>query len=275
MKDYKLLLAGIILLILVIVIGVFAWLWSSNRKNMDPLPITVSTNGETSIDDEDGSDTTAKIILYVQAEDKLQVPLDDIIVRFESRYPKVQVLARYVNPNKLLNLPDTNASNSNTLNNETSKYIANIDMIMADERITKERLSPLQNLLKESQAELNKNQINSNNIATNKITDNDDESSETPTPSDNNEARNLVSFSYALKGSEAVDGIILTENPAATSFRNFLLSSVGQDILKQHNYENIEGYRNNLDDLFNPTSRAKPASNESSIQVAEVLSNGK
>ncbi len=270
MKDYKLLLAGLILLILVILIGVFAWLWSSNRKNMDPLPITVSTNSETSTVNEDDPETVNTAILYVQAEDKLQVPLDDIIVRFESRYPKVQIFTLYVNTDKLLTLPNTSAADHNGVN-KSSGLIFNTDIIMSNDKISKERLAPLQALLKESRAERNKNSIHPDNTAI----DNDDENAKTQSLNDNKEARNLASFSYALKDSKAVDGVILTENPAATSFRNFLLSSVGQDILKQHNYESIEGYRNNLDDLFNPTSRAKPAANESAIQVADALSSGK
>jgi len=274
MKDYKLLLAGLILLLLVVIIGIFAWLWSSNRKNMDPLPIMASTNGETSNVNEDDPETVNPTILYVQAEDKLQLPLDDVIARFESRYPKVQIFTLYVNPNQLLTLPNTSTADENGVN-KSSELIFNTDIIMANDKISKERLAPLQTLLKESQAERNKNSIKTSHTATDQAIDNSDENAKTLSPNHNKEARNLASFSYALRDSKAVDGVILTENPAATSFRNFLLSSVGQDILKQHDYENIEGYRNNLHDLFNPTSRSKSASNESSIQVADALSNGK
>jgi len=271
MKDYKLLLAGLILLLLAIFIGIFSWLWNSNRKSTDPLPIMVSTKEDTSTDDNDDSVTTRT--LYVQAEDRLQVPLDDVIVRFESRYPKLQVLARYVETDKLLDLPDPKDSNnssasSNNMSNETSRFIVNTDIIMANDRMTKDRLAPLQASLKALQAEHNKT------VDTTDTSLDEEKNDNAKTSNDNKEARNLSSFSYALKDSETVDGVILTENPAATSFRNFLLSSVGQDILKQHNYENIEGYRNNLNDLFNPTSRAKPTADESSVQVADALSNG-
>lgn len=272
MKDYKLLLAGLILLLLVIIIGIFTWLWSSNRKNMDPLPIMANTNEETANINEDDPETVNTAILYVQAEDKLQSALNDVIARFESRYPKVQIFTLYVNANKLLTLPSTSNSDDNGVN-KSSGLIFNTDIIMANDKISKERLAPLQALLKESQIERNKNSIN-NNTDISKVTENDDENAKTPSPNDNKEARNLSSFSYALRNSEAVDGVILTENPTAISFRNFLLSSVGQDILKQHDYENIEGYRNNLNDLFSPTSQAKPASNESTVQVADALSNG-
>ncbi len=266
MKDYKIILAGLILLLLIIVIAIFAWLWSNNQKHMDPLPIMVSAHNDTSTVNEGDSDTINTTVLYVQAEDELQVTLDNIIARFETRYPKIQVFTRYVDANKLLTLPNTDTSDDDGVNKD-SPLIFNTDIIMADSTISKDRLAPLQALLKETQAERNANQANIVN------TSNDDQSSHTPTSSDNNEARHLVSFSYALKDDKAVDGVILTENPAATSFRNFLLSSVGQDILKQNNYDSIEGYKNNMDDLFNPTSRAKTASNDSLIEVTDVLSN--
>lgn len=37
MKDYKLLLAGLILLLLTIFIAVFIWLWTSNQKKHRPI----------------------------------------------------------------------------------------------------------------------------------------------------------------------------------------------------------------------------------------------
>lgn len=240
---------------------------------MDPLPIMASTNSETSTANEDDPETISIIPLYIQAENKLQEPLAAIIARFETRYPKVQVFTLYVNADQLLTLPDTITSDDNGIN-KGSTLIFNTDMIMASDKISKERLSPLQVLLKESQAERNKNRAHINNINIDQSIGSDDESGDTPIPSDNNEARNLASFSYALRDTEAVDGVILTENPAAATFRNFLLSSVGQDILKQYDYDSIEGYKNSLDDVFNPTPRAKSALNESSVQVADALSTG-
>ena len=92
---------------------------------------------------------------------------------------------------------------------------------------------------------------------------------------DNAEARTLNSFSYALRDKQALEGVILTENTAATNFRNFLLSSTGQDILEKYDYYNIEGYKNSVNDLFNPTSRAQKAANTNTVNVADALSNGK
>lgn len=91
---------------------------------------------------------------------------------------------------------------------------------------------------------------------------------------DNAEARTLNSFSYALRDKQTLEGVILTENTAAINFRNFLLSSTGQDILEKYDYYNIEGYKNSVDDLFNPTSRAQKTSNTNTVNVADALSNG-
>ncbi|WP_250162537.1 hypothetical protein [Psychrobacter sp. WY6] len=66
----------------------------------------------------------------------------------------------------------------------------------------------------------------------------------------------------------------MTENTAAINFRNFLLSSTGQDILAKYDYYNIEGYKNSVNDLFNPTSRTQEASNANTVNVADALSNG-
>ncbi|WP_201527035.1 hypothetical protein [Psychrobacter frigidicola] len=267
MKNYKLLLAGLILLLLIILIGVFTWLWSSNRKNMDPLPITVSEHEQSTTDTEGDAKTTATSILYVQAEDEIQVPLDDVIIKFESRFPNVQVLAHYVPTKALFTLPDTRVSS-----NELSSLIDDIDVdvIIANDKITQTRLALLQNLIDNAQTERNQSQVNANGMRQESVV----ADSATSTETANNEARNLTSFSYATKDTHSVDGVILTNNPVAVSFRNFLLSSAGQDVLKNYDYDNIDGYKNSMDDLFNPSFRAKEARGQSSVKVADALSNG-
>lgn len=290
MKDYKLLLIGLILLLLIVFIGLFTWLWQNNRKNIDPLPIMTNedANGQLSTSASEEPEAVDSNILYVQAEDKLQVPLDDVIISFEKRYPDVQVLARYVPTKMVLTLPDASVSD-----NESPPFIIDIDMIMADDSLTKTHLSPLQTKLNDAQNQNNQSKVSANgmaqgstaadrmNVNPNNNVDSENEAGNevvttaAKTQTDNNEARNLASFSYALKGTQAIDGVILTDNPIAISFRNFLLSSTGQDILKKYDYDNIDGYKNSMDDLFNPTSRAKSAVGESSVNVADALSNGK
>lgn len=275
MKDYKLLLAGLILLLLIIFIAIFTWLWSSNRKNMDPLPIMANQSGSSTAE-EDGNSIT-KSSLHIQAEEKLQEPLDDVIASFQSRYPNVDILTNYVSSTALLTLSD-----SNIVDNERSSFIVDIDMIIANNNLSSERLAPLQEKLKIAQNEHNQTKIN-NSTAQNSVANDtlnaddsaDDEAITTEGQNDNANTRNLVSFSYALKDKQAADGVILTQNPVAINFRNFLLSSTGQDILSRHDYENIDGYKNEMADLFKSSSQGKQATGEHSVDVAEALSNGK
>ena len=260
MRDYKLLLAGLILLLLIIFIAIFTWLWSSNRKNIDPLPIMANAN-ESSATTQDEVNTLTDSTLYIKAEEDLQAPLDDIIVSFESRYPHVQVVPSYVPASDLLTL-----SNANPSHDKRSELGADIDMIIANDSLSADRLTPLQAELKAAQDKINQDKANISNTDDKKV-----DAAET----DNAEARTLNSFSYALRGKQALEGIILTENTAAINFRNFLLSSTGQDILEKYDYYNIEGYKNSVNDLFNPTSRAQKAANANTVNVADALSNGK
>ena len=259
MRDYKLLLAGLILLLLIIFIAIFTWLWSSNRKNIDPLPIMVNAN-EPSATTQDEVNTLTDSTLYIKAEEDLQAPLDDIIVSFESRYPHVQVVPSYVPASDLLTL-----SNANPSDNERSELGADIDMIIANDSLSADRLTPLQAELKTAHDKINQDKANISNTDDKKV-----DAAET----DNAEARTLNSFSYALRDKQALEGVILTENTAAINFRNFLLSSTGQDILAKYDYYNIEGYKNSVNDLFNPTSRTQEASNANTVNVADALSNG-
>lgn len=259
MKDYKLLLAGLLLLLLVILIAAFTWLWSSNRKNMDPLPILASKSEPMGGATDEEADANANNILYLQIEDSLQIPLDDVITSFESRYPHVQVFTNYVDASALLTLADVNHSD-----NESIPVIPNTDIIIADEALPTERLRRLQTNLKADQDKRNQSKAKTDSLNTNEV------STDT---TDNTEARRLSSFSYALKDEHTLDGVILTHDPMAIIFRNFLLSSTGQDILRNYDYYNIDGYQNSVNDLFNPTSRAKEASGDSSVDITDALSN--
>lgn len=264
MRDYKLLLSGLILILLTIFAGVFTWLWTSNLKNTNPLPVMVNEYSEVLAETADDSDTITNSTLHIQAADELKVALDNVIVHFESRYPRVQMTAHYVSADELLTL-----SNVSTPDNQSSRYIVDIDLIIANNKLTRTQLTPLQTLLNDAQADFNERQLNS------VVQVDDAESVEGATLWDTTQARNLTSFSYAIKDSQAVDGVILTDNPVAITFRNFLLSSTGQDILKKYSYDNIDGYKNSVADLFNPTSQAKSAKGKESESVADALSNGK
>lgn len=270
MKDYKLLLAGLILLLLAIFIALIAWLWTHNRKSIDPLPIMASENESAAAKGYETAKTVPDSVLYVRAAKNLQVPLDDIIVSFESRYPHIQVLASYVPPNTLLTL-----SNNDIAANNDSEATFNTDVIIANDRLSADRLAPLQAKLTASQHQDNQSKANANTVITADETDSENTDSEqATTENDNKEARTLTSFNYALKDKQELEGVILTDRTVAVSFRNFLLSSTGQGILEKYDYYNINGYENSVNDLFQPTSRAKKASGDNPVDVADALSNG-
>ncbi|GAB2636890.1 hypothetical protein [Psychrobacter pocilloporae] len=275
MKDYKLLLAGLILLLLAIFIALIAWLWTHNRKSIDPLPIMAGENESAAAKGDETAKTVPDSILYVRAAKSLQVPLDDIIVSFESRYPHIQVLASYVAPNTLLTLLDNDINANND-----SDAAFNTDIIIANDRLSAERLAQLQAKLTASQHQDNQSKANANTVITEDETDSENTDSENAnseqaaTENDNKEARTLTSFNYALKDKQELEGVILTDRTVAVSFRNFLLSSTGQGILEKYDYYNINGYKNSVNDLFQPTSRAKKASRDNPVDVADALSNG-
>lgn len=276
MRDYKLLLAGLILLLLIIFIAIFTWLWTSNRKNMDPLPIMANNNDTSSADNDEN--TIVKSTLHIQAEDGLQAPLDAVIASFQARYPNMQILTNYVPSTALLTLSDNDFADSHRTDDERTSFVVNTDLIIADGKLSKERLAPLQEQLKTAQDKYNQNKLNDSS-AQDKTAEDGVNTTDTEVTAhaknDNTNTRSLSSFGYALQGEQAVDGVVLTQNPAAINFRNFLLSSTGQDILSQHDYTNIDGYKNDMDNLFQPSSRAKQATGELSVDVSDALSNGK
>ena len=276
MRDYKLLLAGLLLLLLIIFIAIFTWLWTSNRKNMDPLPIMANNNDTSSADNDEN--TIANSTLHIQAEDGLQAPLDAVIASFQAHYPNMQILTNYVPSAALLTLSDNDFADSHRTDDERASFLIDTDLIIANGKLSKERLAPLQEQLKTAQDKHNQNKLNDSSTQVKKAEDGVDEADAevaAHAKSDNTNTRSLSSFGYALQGEQAVDGVVLTQNPAAINFRNFLLSSTGQDILSQHNYTNIDGYKNDMDNLFQPSSRAKQATGELSVDVSDALSNGK
>lgn len=265
MKDYKLLLAGLILLLLTIFVAVFMWLWTSNRKNTDPLPIMASEHESDFGAEGDESNGMASRVLSVRADERLQIPLDDIIISFESRYPDAQALASYVPAGALLTVPSTD-SNGDKL----SGFVLDTDIIITnDSSLSTERMSLLQSKLQQAQ---DKNRQSPK--ATNAVDIHDAADKNNDASIHHEQLQTLNPFNYAVRDEQALEGVILTDNSLATSFRNFLLSSTGQDILKKHDYDNISGYKNSVNDLFKPTSQAKNASGNHAVDVADALSNG-
>lgn len=256
MKDYKLLLAGIILLLLLIIIVVISWLWLNNSKNIDPLPIlsredakSLQKNAEE--DSDSVKNNTDANTLYIQAQQPLQVPLDKVIVSFEARYPHMQVLTNYVPATDLLILDNTNPT----------------DLVIADDKLSDSLLALLED---ELNSNVKNNIVNAPSSQSSSVTD--AENSESKTTTENKEARTLNPFGYAIRNSQTVEGVILSDKPLAINFRNFLISSTGQDILSNYEFDNIDGYQNSVDDLFNPTSHGKTAVEETKI-VTDAISN--
>lgn len=256
MKDYKLLLAGIILLLLLIIIMVISWLWLNNSKNIDPLPIlsredakSLQKNAEE--DSDSVKNNTDANTLYIQAQQPLQVPLDKVIVSFEARYPHMQVLTNYVPATDLLILDNTNPT----------------DLVIADDKLSDSLLALLED---ELNSNVKNNIVNAPSSQSSSVTD--AENSESKTTTENKEARTLNPFGYAIRNSQTVEGVILSDKPLAINFRNFLISSTGQDILSNYEFDNIDGYQNSVDDLFNPTSHGKTAVEETKI-VTDAISN--
>ena len=268
MKDYKLLIAGLILLLILCTV-LFTWLLVNNRKNTNPLPIMAGENEPKMIAEDDNEISASDNSLSIQAEKSLQEALDDVIVHFESRYPSIKVEASYVPSRTLLTLPDDTSSNT-----KDSDFIVSTDMIISNSSLPKKQLAPLQAELKAAQDKINQNEAHSSQT----VEDNKDsiveESAATETAQNNHtDTRILNSYSYALKGDQMLEGVILTDNTAAINFRNFLLSSAGQDILKKYGYNNIEGYKNSVNDLFRPTTSSEKSPNDTSLDVADALSN--
>lgn len=264
MKNHKLLLIGLILL-LILFIALFTWLWVHNRKNIDPLPIMANEKEPKVMAEDDDESAPSNIPLHIQAEKNLQSVLEEVTSRFESRYPHIKVMINYVASPSLLTLPDTTA-------NEASDFVVGTDMIISDDRLSTVQLAPLQAQIKSAQDKKNQSNASSEKM----VEDNQEPAVDEKTgmaQTYNTETRTLNSYSYALRGNQTLEGVILTNNTAAVNFRNFLLSSAGQDILRKYNYGNIEGYQNSVDDLFNPNSRSEKPSDDSSVDVADALSN--
>ena len=265
MKDYKLLLAGLTLLVLTAFIAILTWLWTNNRKNTDPLPVMVSTNETAAA--EDGGNEVLTQTLYIRVEEGLQVPLDDIIASFRSRYPRIQVSASYVPANVLLAVSENEATKDSQLHS-----VFDTDMIITNEDLSIERIAPLQANIASASHKDPQHQTTGNTADTDGL--DADEQNTDNAENDRKKIQTISAFDYAIEDEKALQGIILTDSTTAISFRNFLLSSTGQEILEKYNYHNINGYKNSVNDLFKPTSRAKKATGDNPVDVADALSNG-
>lgn len=235
------------MLILIIIVSILGY---KNIRAGDPLPIFSSqdiilesvANDSSEPLDSDANKTNN--IIHIQAAEPLQIPLDAVIIRFEARNPQTEVRARYVTVAASFDLESTD----------------NTDLLITDDRLNQERLALLQKMLNDQPMSAG-------------LVDMQTDDSDNRIDARNSKTRLLTSFSYAMKDSRIFDGVVLTDNPVAVNFRNFIVSSSGQDILRQYGFVNIEGYQNNVDDLFNPKSQSRTAVEQTEI-VTESLGNG-
>lgn len=287
-KDYKLLIVGALLLALIVLVLICAWLWSHNRKNINPLPVVADTSAN-EMPTEDG-EPIHNATVHIKADTTLERVIDDLIVRFESRYPNIQVTVDYTNKGALFTVEANDAKEKGNL--------VDTDIIMTDAKLANAQIQRLQETINQAQDERNQYLQSQNPAPTTPeaseeteapadteisqaektqadSTDADtQEQTSTTTDKNNSEARKLSAFSYALKEKQSeqmLQGIVLTNNPAAVSFRNYVLSSAGQDILGRYNYGHIDGYQKSIDELFNPTVAENK---EPTVDVADALKDG-
>ena len=287
MKDYKILMIGILLLILIVLILLCAWLWSHNRKYINPVPVIADTSSnELSAKD---SEAIYNASVHIQADKALERILNDLIVRFESRYPSIQVTVDYMTKAALFSVQTNDA--------DSKDYLVDTDIIMTNNSLAEAQIEHLQNIVNQAQKQRNQyTQRQNPDLTTPEAVEETDASADTEvsqadkpqadsadtntqeqtttTDKNNSEARKLSAFSYALRKKQSeqmLQGIVLTNNPAAVSFRNYVLSSAGQDILGRYDYGHIDGYQKNIDELFNPTVAENK---EPTVDVADALKDG-
>lgn len=287
-KDYKLLIVGALLLALIVLVLICAWLWSHNRKNINPLPVVADTSAN-EMPTEDG-EPIHNATVHIKADTALERVIDDLIVRFESRYPNIQVTVDYTNKGALFTVEANDAKEKGNL--------VDTDIIMTDAKLANAQIQRLQETINQAQDERNQYLQSQNPAPTTPEASEETEASadteisqaektqadstdadtqeqtSTTTDKNNSEARKLSAFSYALKEKQSeqmLQGIVLTNNPAAVSFRNYVLSSAGQDILGRYNYGHIDGYQKSIDELFNPTVAENK---EPTVDVADALKDG-
>lgn len=205
MKGFAILKITLALLA-TILLGAFAWLWYNNQKHIDPLPI-LTYDPKSTVQNEALQKKAIDTAVIIQADRALKPALDEVLSRFNQRFPDLTLNIHYVDQSQVL-----------AVKNQTQ---APIDLIISNQHILPNQLKAMQTVI-----------------------DNDRAKNET--------AQTLSPFGFALVSNQAIDGVIITDNPIATQFRNFLISSIGQEILARHGFNSIDNYKNQVDDLFNP-----------------------
>ncbi len=161
--------------------------------------------------------------LIIQIDASLKPAMTEILSQFNHRYPKIKIITSYVSRDEVFNL-DHQADGQP-------------DIIITNQSLTQSQLNALQKQADNLADLQTQHSVAKKNLSL------------------------LMPFSYAVKSQQSLEAIIITDNPVALQLRNFLLSSSGQDLLTQQGFEDIDGYKNQVDDLFNPKMNINSKSN--------------
>lgn len=240
MNKLKSLLVGLILLTVTLLLAAFSWMWQHNSTSINPLPIpadssdlSLSANNQKAADGliiADSPPVSAlATLLQVCADRHIQPALDNIITKFERRYSHLNVLVTYTDKSPSLQHCSANKP----------------DMVLFAKPIATKTLASLQ--------------AGSNSLESG--ISNTSHSKTAPTGASNkiisDSAPLIQPFNYTLEQQQPFTGVLLTGETDAVSLRNYLLSSMSQDIFVQFGYDNIDGYDNQVDDLFNTKRGSK------------------
>lgn len=252
MTKFKSILIGLILLAVTLLMAALAWLWQHNNKTINPLPIPTSkqelanpvadeTNDSvlgdmvnSGIDSDnkvkDADMNTAHSQVSVCADDVLRAPLNTAVVNFERRYANLNVKVVYLPRHQMLEPKPL----------ITGCDIDHQDIVLFSQSIPTALLESIKDATNQAENPASSPPA----ITADAVATDQQKPSET--------LANVRLFNYALKDKQRLEGALLSDKTAAISLRNYLLSSLGQDIFGRYGFDNIDGYNNQVDDLFNP-----------------------
>ncbi|WP_131668903.1 hypothetical protein [Psychrobacter pygoscelis] len=224
MKKIKAILIGLILLTTTLLMAALSWMWQRNSLNVNPLPIPATSADLLAAAND--SFTSAKTVGLVTSDTQAVTvnPTSSHIQLCADRsiQPALDALItsfkqRYTDLNVV-------ATYTNSAPISKDCAVHHQDILLFAQPITAQTLDRIQSIANKP---------------------NDDSQSLLAAES------YVRPFSYSLQQKQRLMGVQLTDKPGAISLRNYLLSSMGQDIFVQFGYDNIDGYRNQVADLFN------------------------
>ena len=222
MKKIKAILIGLILLTTTLFMAALSWMWQRNSLNVNPLPIP-ATSADLLAAANDRF-TSAETVGLVTSDTQAVNPTSSHIQLCADRsiQPALDALITSFEQH----YTDLNVVVTYTNSAPISKDCAvrHQDILLFAQPISAQTLDRIQSTANKP----------------------------------NNDSQSLLAaksyvrpFSYSLQQKQRLMGVQLTDKAGAISLRNYLLSSMGQDIFTKFGYDNIDGYRNQVADLFN------------------------